>query len=243
MGLLQASERNSKAAEHARATMESHLRYEREALRLISDRIAGGESSGDPLTDFIFRHQSGASLEMVERYHALNSAIASHKGKLVLVIECTEVDTRLHPHLPQRRPQDFRLRTHCAVGIIRGTELLLDWERGVSAIPTGKHLMFSGDPAELLGNIELEPNDAPVPNTDNIQARGAGHDLGASLERPLRIKNPMTRALWEGHPCYAIEMIIGDEKVAAWFHANDKDGLLEQVARYFDHPVPTPAAP
>lgn len=238
---LEESELFFKRSDQGKAMMEVALRQATETLREIRDRITSGESSGDEITDFVFRHQLGASLQMVEKYHGLNNAIASYLGQLVLVIERTEVDTRFHPHL-EPKPYDWRLRTHCAVGIIRGDGLLLDMERGVSAIPAGKHLIFSGDPAVLLGNDVLEPNDAPVPNLlDHIRATGSGRDLGASLGMPLRIKNPMTQEFLDGQPCYAIEMIISDDEVIGWFRTNEKEDLLQQVAKYFDHPVPAPA--
>ena len=238
--LLKASRRNSETADHARAKMETHLRYEREALTSISDRIAAGESSGDAITDFVFRHQWVASLEMVERYHTLNDAIASHQGQLVLVIERTEVDTRIHPHL-ERRPQDLRLKTRCAIGIIRGAELLLDVERGVSSIPTGDHFTFSGDPDWHFADVVIEEGRVVALNLGNIQARGAGRDLGSSLGKPLQIENPATREFFDGQTCYAIEAHFGDDEVAGWFRTNGKGELLEQVSTYLDHPIPAPA--
>lgn len=237
---LESSELFFKRSDQGKAMMEAAHKQATETLREIRDRIIGGESSGDEITDFVFRHRLGATMGMVERYHSLANAIAAHQDELVLVIEREEVDSRFHSHL-ELKPHDWRLRTHCAVGIIRDTKLLLDMERGVSSIPTGgQHLTFSGDPAWHFVDVVIEPNEVPGPSFGNIQARSLGRDLGASLGTPLCIKNPRTRELLEGLSCCEIEMVVGDEKVSAWFRESGKIDLHEQVAAYLD---PRPAQP
>lgn len=237
---LEASEALFNRADHARSEMEASFRGALEKLRSVQQRIAAGGSSGDPITDFVFRYRLAPTLAMVRRYHGLNDAITAHQGEFVLVIEREEVDSRWHPHL-EVRPEDYRLRVWCAVGVINGAGLLLDMVRGVSAIPTGKHLMFSNDFPVLIGGDVLEPNRVPFPNPDHIRARTGGRDLGASLGIPLTIHNPRTREVL-GDSCPAIEAHIGDPAVSIWFQQNGLEAPFQQVAGYFGRPLPAPAA-
>lgn len=167
----------------------------------VRERIRKGESTGDPLVDFVVAYH-GPVAAIEGAYRDIERRIAGYPGECVLVVErredypgCTGFG-----HEPESR--EYVIETTLYFGVLSGDKLTFELgEKNRAVFPTKSHLRVHSPPGPIA-RVE-EPLSATWP------------PIATDLNRPLELKH--VERLEDEDTLLAVELCIGNTEVRAWF--------------------------
>jgi hypothetical protein len=96
----------------------------------IAQRIRDGETTGDPLKDFIVARYFSFDDEVEERYRALQAKFKDFRGQYIMLVRVGKEP--IHPH-----SEKLIERTELCVGVLNGDSFILDPPKALFWFPTG----------------------------------------------------------------------------------------------------------
>lgn len=180
----------------------------------ISERIKGGETTGDLVRDFVLSKYGFLDDELEKTYRDLQTKTAKHLDEFLMVIAKSEEFHGCAGFGHRPRPEEYRLEIYLYLGVVKAPGLVLDSRSGRYEFKMPRHACYS----TYTRNASVSIYDI---NSSIFWAR----DLGFSLKKPLECKNPYNRTYFG--ESLVLDLKIGDEEVNAWF--KEQNGRYDKV--------------
>ncbi len=170
-------------------------------IKLMSERIKKGGTTGDRIRDFVIARYTTVNPEIEKIYHDLETYILQNTGELVLTITRQENFHGCVGFGHDPRPEEYVLEENLCLGVLNGISLILDPTIDKCELPTGNFVKKHG--GYWSNKLELVEGNIPIT---------WGNDLWLNLNRTMELKN-RTNALKSN---LEFEIKFGDKEVKDW---------------------------